>query len=112
MENEQLPPELQELEHTLASRSLPEPSAELHQRILADVQVQLRAERRSDRWRFAVAVAAVVLIWMNLSMSATQATDFGFSRNVSRASGDSLEQMIAHLDQVAAELPPEQEGIK
>ncbi len=112
MEDEQLPRDLQELERMLASRALLEPSPELQRRVLADARLKLRAEQRRERWQFAVAVAVAVLIWMNLSMSATQATDFGFSRNEVRASRDSLEQMIAHLDQVAAELSPEQEGIK
>ena len=41
------------------------------------VTYTLRAERTRDRWQFAAGLAAAVLLWMNLSMSASQATDFG-----------------------------------
>jgi hypothetical protein len=77
MEDRQLPSELLQLERDLANRSLSAASAGLRHKILDDVRRRLRAERSRNRWQFAAAVAAAALLWANLSMSATQATDFG-----------------------------------
>jgi hypothetical protein len=78
MEPWELSPELQQLERDLAHRPLPGAPAVLRQRILDDLGSRRRTERARDRWQFAAAVAAAALLWLNLSMSATQATDFGF----------------------------------
>jgi hypothetical protein len=103
MHDSQLPPELQQLERDLADRSRQRASNDLRPRILGDLQVRLRAERTAARWQFALAVAVVVLVWMNLSMSATQATDFGL--RPARPS-ESIEAVAERIRQLAPELPP------
>jgi hypothetical protein len=105
-----LPEDLRKLEDLLTERSRRQkPSESLRDRVFdelrgalpvdevltlpvaADVSIDTSAaERRRNAWQFAIAVAVVVLFWMNLSMSATQATDFGFRRAVS-SSSDSVE---------------------
>jgi len=69
-----LPPELEDLERRLADRPRPEPSPDLRDRITQDVRTalakELRTPRRKNGWTYAAAVAAMVLLWINLSMSA------------------------------------------
>lgn len=77
MEHRQLPPELQQLERDLTARPLPEPPADLRRRVIGQVRAGVRQERSAARWAFAAALAAAVLVWVNLSLSATQATDYG-----------------------------------
>lgn len=69
------------LERRLAARRLPEPLAELRQRVLAGVHEALRESPRPTlRFsRFALATAAVVLVGMNLSMSLSLDTDYRLS---------------------------------
>ena len=85
MNESELPDELGRLERELAERPCPEPSADLRSRVLRLVEAELdgaglrRAEPARPRagWlSFAVATAAAVLIWINLSMSAANATSF------------------------------------
>lgn len=104
MDNGQLPSDLQQLEVDLGNRSLPKPSDNLRQRVLDDLRTRLRSERSRSRWQFAAALAATVLLWMNLSMSATQATDFGLRR---REPTESVETMAKQIAQLAPELSPE-----
>jgi hypothetical protein len=74
-----LPVELQELELELSRRAFSSPSPLLRQKLLDGVHHQLRMDEQArDVWRFIMAMAAAMLVWLNLSMSATQATDFGF----------------------------------
>lgn len=97
MEDWQLPSELQQLERDLAKRSLLAATAGLRQRVLDDVRSRLRAERLRDRWQFAAAVAAAALLWMNLSMSATQATDFDLRPQWPVESSAAIAQQIRQL---------------
>ena len=78
---------------------------DLRPRILDDLRSRLRAERSRARWQFALAVAVVVLVWMNLSMSATQATDFGL-----RLTGPSepIETIAEQIHQLVPEFSPEE----
>jgi hypothetical protein len=70
-------PELERLEHALAAGPGVDPPDDLRRRVIADVRAELRRERVRGGWAFAAAVAATVALWMNLSLSATQATDYG-----------------------------------
>jgi hypothetical protein len=86
MNEPELPDELERLERELAERPCPEPSADLRDRVLRLVEASLdgaelrRAEParpRAGGWlSFAVATAATVLVWINLSMSAANATSY------------------------------------
>ena len=105
MELWELSSELQQLERDLAQRPLPGASAHLRQRILDDLCSRRRTELARDRWQFAAAVAAAALLWMSLSMSATQATDFGL-----RPAGpsDSIEPTARQIRQLVPEFPVEE----
>jgi hypothetical protein len=76
-DNFPLPPELERLEQDLAARPRGQSSAQLKQRCLDSLRVELRREPARNRWAFAVAAAATVLVGLNLSLSASQATDCG-----------------------------------
>jgi hypothetical protein len=76
MDQQQLPPELQRLEQELADCPGPAPPAELRQRVMEGVRAELRGRSLRNGWPFAAAVAAAALLWMNLSLSATLATDY------------------------------------
>jgi hypothetical protein len=77
----------------------------LRPKILGAVRGRLRAERTTARWQFALAVAVVVLVWLNLSMSATQATDFGLRSN---RSGESIETVAEQVRKLAPEFSPQE----
>jgi hypothetical protein len=102
MQDWELPDELQQLERDLAERSRRKASDSLRPRVLGDLRTRLRAERTRARWQFALAVAVVVLVWLNLSMSATQATDFGLRP---ARPGESIEVVADRIRQLAPELP-------
>jgi len=95
---DELPGELRPLEEELLASRWHGPPLELRDRVLGDVQHQLAAElrtsRRESRWTFAAAVAVSLLVWMNLSISATTATG-GRARLASSA---------AEVDRLAAEI--------
>ena len=97
MEDWELPAELQQLERDLGNCSLGDASTRLRQRVLDDVRSRLLAERSRSRWQFAAAVAAVAMVWMNLSMSATQATDFGFRRSGPTESVKTIAQQMQRV---------------
>ncbi|HEY4760028.1 MAG TPA: hypothetical protein VIH42_05550 [Thermoguttaceae bacterium] len=97
MNDWQLPPELESLERELAARLTPDPSAELRLRITGGVYTQLRRERRQESWRFAIAVAIVVGVWINLSFSAVQHTDFLFKANKETPPVEQTAQQIQNL---------------
>jgi hypothetical protein len=105
MDDWQLPPELQQLERDLANRSRHRASDDLRPRILGDLRSRLRAERSRARWQFALAVAVVVLVWLNLSMSATQATDFGLRLN---GPSQPLESIAEQVQRLVPEFSPEE----
>jgi len=105
MDDWQLPSELQQLERDLANRSRQRASDDLRPRILGDLQTRLRAERLRARWQFALAVAVVVLVWLNLSMSATQATDFGLRLN---GPSEPIETIAEQVHRLVPEFSPEE----
>ena len=76
MEDLQLPPELERLEHLLMCGPCPEPSAALRRRILSSVGSELRSKQVLPRWRLAATFAAVLLVGLSLSFGILQATIF------------------------------------
>ncbi|MGD0091617.1 MAG: hypothetical protein ABSE73_17000 [Planctomycetota bacterium] len=77
-----LPPELREIESALAAQPLPEAGSAARGKILAAVGAELALKARARQqswWRFAAALAALVLLWLNLSMSAVNCTEIRFS---------------------------------
>jgi hypothetical protein len=76
-----LPPDLAELENRLADRPRAEPSAHLAARVRAATRTVLRpTPPTSDGWQFWAAVAAVLLVGINLSMSVAADTDWNLTR--------------------------------
>jgi len=77
MADNDLPPGLRDLEARLASRPGPD-AGEAKARVLGAVRQELMAtahRKPLSLWRFAAAAAAVVLVWVNLSISAVNCTD-------------------------------------
>jgi hypothetical protein len=73
-----LPPELRAIESLLAARPLPEAGSAERARILAAVRTELTFKACAKPWswwRFAAALAALVLLWLNLSISAVNCTE-------------------------------------
>ena len=105
MEDWQLPSELRQLERELANRSLSAASTGLRQRVLDDVRTRLHAEKSRDRRHFAAAMAIAALLWMNLSMSATQATDFDVRP---KEPVESIAAIAPQIRQLLPELSPEE----
>ena len=76
MGQSELPDNLGEIECWLKAMDRPEPSAALRTRVMADVRGQLRRDHRQRTWSYAATLAASVLIWLNLSLSAATVTDY------------------------------------
>ena len=75
----ELPPELRDVEDALAARPAPGAGGEVRARVLAAVSRELAAragQRRAGLWRFAATAAALVLLWLNLSLSAVNGMEF------------------------------------
>jgi len=107
MEDSRLPPELERLEGDLARRLTPAPSADLRDGVMRCVEAELasaRPERNgqangrpSGWWAFAVAMAATVLVWLNLSLSAAHATSYNLHLAVEPESTDLAARQIRDL---------------
>jgi hypothetical protein len=85
-----LPEDLAALERELAARPRPRPTGALRERVMGEVRGALardavRTSRRLTGWEFAAALAAAVMLWMNLSMIA--ASDTRLDLRASRANG-------------------------
>jgi hypothetical protein len=105
MTNGQLPGDLQRLERRLARRPREEPPAALHGRVMAGVEAALRRQRSGGGWQMLAAAAAAVLIWLNLSLSATNATD-GSLRP--RGTREPVEQIARQIERLLPDLPHEE----
>jgi hypothetical protein len=79
MDNLELPKDLADLEQRLAARSMPEPSPELRDRIITAIRRQSVGSPPAEPagiWTFAAAAGALLLLLLNLSMSAANCTDW------------------------------------
>ena len=97
MDDLNLSPELERLERELAERAREGPSAALRARVIGGVRTELRRQRRQAGWGFAVAAAAAALVWINLSLTATRATDYRLGPGERSAAIDSLASQIREL---------------
>jgi len=102
MDDFPLPPELHEIERLLAARERQQPLPEMKQRLLCSVRAELGRSQVRSRWAFAVAVAASVLVWLNLSLCATQATDCGLGLGGPR---QPVEDAAKQIHQLVPDLP-------
>jgi len=107
MEDPRLPPELERLQRDLAQRPAPAPSADLRDAVMRCVEVELGAVRPEQNglangrpsgwWAFAVAMAATVLVWLNLSLSAAHATSYSLHLASEPGSADRAARQIREL---------------
>ena len=119
MERPELPPELERLQRELADRPRPEPSAELRDRVMRQVRAELapaesgraelaragrleaesaRRQKQKNGWlAFAAGMAATVLLWMNLSLSAAHATSSNLQMPAGPRSVDATARQIREL---------------
>ena len=104
MTNGQLPGDLQRLERRLARRPREGPPAALHGRVMAGVEAALRRQP-SGGWQMLAAAAAAVVLWLNLSLSATNATD-GPLR--ARGTREPVERIARQIEQLLPDLPREE----
>ena len=93
MTDPRLPPELQRLERELTARPREEPPSWLRGRIMDCVQIELR-RRRPFFDRRVLLAAAAALVWLNLSLSATNVTQ---GPSGSREFAEPLAQQIGQL---------------
>ena len=104
MANWQLPEDLERLEHRLVQRACEEPSGALRGRVMASVRTALRRQR-SGGWRLLAAAAAGVLLWLNLALSATNATDGTLRPHDTR---ESVERTTRQIERLLPDLPYEE----
>ena len=100
-----LPDDLSDLELELTRRRQP-PPAGLRNRVMAAVVRELNrpalGERRAGMWQFAAAVAAAMLLAVNLSMSVANNTEWGPARQIDQQKVAALARRIGGL---APQLP-------
>ena len=75
--------------------------AQLRYRVIGQMRAGLQRNGRRSRWSFAAAVAVATAVWINLSLSATLATDFD-RRAVS--AGPPVGQVAEQIRQLLPEL--------
>jgi hypothetical protein len=98
-----LPSELRRIEQLLSARPSPRHSEKMKERFLSDAKAELRRQKTLARWAFAAAMAASVLVWLNLSLSAAQATDYGISL---QSPQQSVEQLAGEIRQLLPDIAP------
>jgi hypothetical protein len=103
IEDSQLPPELQRLERALLALPREQPSSQLKERCLNGLRAELGRPQSGSRWAFTIAIAASVLLGLNLSLSATQSTDFGLRLD---ARQQSLEKTAAEIRRLLPDVSP------
>ncbi|HUT94730.1 MAG TPA: hypothetical protein VMY37_35060 [Thermoguttaceae bacterium] len=119
MQPSELPPELERLQRDLAGRPRPEASPELRDRVMRSVRAELgqgarasagrletdRSRRPRSGWlTFAAGLALGVLLWMNLSLSAAQATSYDRHLPAETAS---VEATASRIRELLPDLPEE-----
>lgn len=107
MEDPRLPPELERIERDLAERSTPAAPSDLRDGVMRCVEAELAAVRPEETesangrpngwWAFASAMAATVLVWLNLSLSAAHATSYGLHLAAEPGSADRAARQIRDL---------------
>ena len=105
MTDPELPSDLADLERRLADRPRAEPSAGLGPRVLGAARLVLRPRPAAASWRSWAALAAAVLVGVNLSMSVAGSADWRLTASVEP------EQVTATADRLRAAAPelPERE---
>jgi hypothetical protein len=97
--------ELQRVEQDLAARRRAQPSSQLREQCLRTLRAELRRQAARSRWTFALAAAASVLVGLNLSLSASQATDYGFRLDGRQ---QSVQRTAEEIRRLLPEVPPQE----
>jgi hypothetical protein len=98
MNDDELSPELARLERELATRPRASPDASLRRRILAATSQSIpTGVTPMSMTEFAVATAAAVLLFANLSMSLANQTDCGLTRSLGTNRLDASALEIAQI---------------
>jgi hypothetical protein len=98
MNDDELSPELARLERELATRPRASPDPSLRQRILAATSQRIPSGvTPMSMMEFAIATAAAVLLFANLSMSLANQTDYGLARSLDRNQLDASALEIAQI---------------
>ena len=105
MENGSLARELERLERLLTSAPRPEPSVALRRRVLGSMGSQLRRQRRVSRWRFAMALAAMLLLSLGPLLAAAHAANLVLQR---RESLPSLHEVARRIQQLSPDISSEE----
>ena len=103
MNDPELSPELAHLERRLATRSRIEPPPNLGPRVLAATQIALR--RETGTWRAWAAMAAAVLLGINLSMSVAADTSWNLGPT---ADPGAVEAVADRLRALSPDLPEDE----
>ena len=103
MSGDRLPAELAAIEWDLAARLPGGPADGLRGRVLGGVRTELRRQQRRAGWGFATAVAVAVVVWINLSISATRATDYHLQPGAER---QSVAVVAGQIRQLVPEISP------
>jgi len=98
-QNDQLPTELGELEASLASRNRATPDDGLRQDVLAGVRAELHAPLRKSNnwWSFAAAVAACLLLALNLAIGSVDISDYSSGASVNTTDVDEVTRLMRDL---------------
>jgi hypothetical protein len=110
MTDPDLPEDLASLERELAARPRPRPSDDMRDRVLSGMEANLTGahapvRRRMGPWEFALAAAAAILIWANLSMSAVNRMDWeadGRFRNGIETAVALVQELVPELSEAEA----------
>jgi hypothetical protein len=97
-------PKPDELERALTARPRAEPSKELRHRVRTLVRGELRRPSTVGWWSFAAELAAVMLLWINLSWGAVGETAYNL---VTVPDADSWAVVVKQIEQLAPELSPQ-----
>ncbi|MGA2619110.1 MAG: hypothetical protein ABSF26_15990 [Thermoguttaceae bacterium] len=100
-----LPPELERLARDLAGRPRVEPPPGLKPRVMHGLRADLKRQPPGVGWAFPLAAAAAALVWLNLSLAATRATDYGLRP---AQSGPPVAADSRQIEQLLIELSPEE----
>lgn len=78
MFDEPLSPDLRHVEQEIITLLSQSPEINISHRIIETVRSEMRRQRITANWKFAVGLAAGAFLWLHLSFYVTPVTDFQF----------------------------------
>ncbi|MDP6634764.1 MAG: hypothetical protein QGG42_07695 [Phycisphaerae bacterium] len=94
-----LPPELSELEASVANRRRDKADADLRRDILANVHAELQTplKKSNNWWSFAGAVAACLLLAMNIAIGSVDVSDYSSDAGVNTTDVNETTRLVQDL---------------